>query len=877
MNSVVFTVLKIYLLTALLLPAINLHSQSEVSGDSNLINDNLTLKELFNAADSNININPQLSLSYAKTALQKARDEKNEDIETKLYNILGLANYYIGDRKEALTYFIISKKRYLKKNDFGMISVTLNRIGSIYHEWSLYDAAMNYFIEALNVAEKNKTIDNYDEVIAMTYNNIGLLYKDMDETEKAYDYLQKALNHYNKTGNTRMISYIVNNLGIIYKRIGKYDKALEYYNESLLYKIKLNDSRGISNSYGNIGDVYFLQKKYNQALKHYNDALEIMIKNNDKYGIANTNKNIATVYMNQGNTDEAISLLIDALNITINNNIRDTRKEIYKTLSAAYEMRNDLGSSLYYHKRYSDLKDSILNESNLRKIIELEIAFNTQKKEQENEILRLNAQKKEKELAEAISMRYYLYLLIIILLFIGVVLIIRYNLLKKNRLALEQNSKQIELVNEQLVSINKELDNKVYERTQELLSENKEKEKMLRQSQEAFKKAEEANLLKDAFLANINHEIRTPLSAIIGLAEVLKKKCAEYNGHGYEKYIEGIQQSGYRLLCLLNNILDISRIEANDFKINLSIIDANTVLLSTLEIFKFKINEKGLKLVLNMGKTTHAVGDRDILSKVVTDILDNSVKYTDTGHIEISTGYHFNSSEVYIKIADTGIGIEESYLPHIFETFRQESMGYDRLYQGVGLGLPLAKRLLKLMNGRIEISSKKDKGTTVTIFLPSGKEHDIDATAISYESVSISYDELSAKNVNILLVEDDKFNAMFLQTILETLGNVYLAAGGDEALEHIDKFKSIKKVFDILILDINLPENWEGVSLMKAIKKSYPEYISKPFIAQSAYSLISDREKFFSEGFNEFLTKPVDSDSLLNTIKKYLIKKNQAL
>lgn len=835
------------------------------------ISENLTSEQYADLADSCSKDSLDLSIRYGRMGLEAARKEKNELTETRLLDILGVNFYFAGNKQEALTYMQLAKIKFKKLNDSDKLSSTLNRIGAIYHEWGLYDVAMKYFLDALKIAESANPKE--ESRIAQSYNNLGLLYKDMNETDKAYDYFQRALNYYKKSDDKRMISYTLNNIGIIYKRVGEYEKAIEYYNESLKIKKQLNDKRGIPNSLGNIGDVYLLKNDLDLATKYYTDALFLMIENNDGYGIANTQNNLATIYTKKNMPEKAINILNEALPIAQRNKLKDLQKDIYKSYSNAYEKKNDLKNALYYFKIYNSIKDSILNGENSNKILELEVAYNTEKKEQENELLRIKSNQSENQLENEISLRSILILVIIVFVFIVLIFIIRNRISRKSKLIFEEKNKQIELINQKLVNINKELDQRVNERTQALSYEMSEKQKMLDDLQKAFKKAEEANLLKNAFLSNINHEIRTPLSAIIGLAEVLKNKFPKDQNPQLLTYVDGIQQSSGRLLCLLNNILDISRIEANDFKINLAFADINKLVLNATDLHKFKINEKGLTLNMNLGKSTQAVTDSDILIKVISDIIDNSVKYTNTGKIEISSGFNYNSSEVYVKIADTGIGIDENYLPHIFDTFRQESMGYDRMYQGAGLGLPLAKRLLKLMNSRIEISSKKDKGTDITIFIPSSKDNLGTELGISYESVVIP-DNSFSKETNILLVEDDEFNALFLQTILESVGKISLATGGNEALEIIEEMNEKKKTFDIVILDINLPEQWEGISLMKEIKKRYSNYAQIPYIAQSAYSLKSDREKILGHGFNEFLTKPVDSENLLNIVKKYIIKKS---
>ncbi|MFN3781919.1 MAG: sensor histidine kinase, partial [Candidatus Kapaibacteriota bacterium] len=285
----------------------------------------------------------------------------------------------------------------------------------------------------------------------------------------------------------------------------------------------------------------------------------------------------------------------------------------------------------------------------------------------------------------------------------------------------------------------------------ELLNEIKEKEATLKKLEEALKKMEEANYLKDAFLSNINHEIRTPLSSIVGLSEVLKNKINSTEHPDLIKYIDGIVQSSHRLLNLLNNILDISRAEANDITPHFEVCSPNKLVKKLGDLFVFRINEKKLELEYLLGEVPNIKCDKDLLFKVLVEVLDNAVKYTSKGKITISTVHIPASGEVKISVSDTGIGIEESYLTNIFETFRQEKMGLDRPYQGAGLGLPLAKRLIKLMGGTLEIASKKGFGTTVSIILPISEE--TSKTDVVDQKLNVLVDKQKSKILRCLFLE----------------------------------------------------------------------------------------------------------------------------
>jgi CheY-like chemotaxis protein/two-component sensor histidine kinase len=387
----------------------------------------------------------------------------------------------------------------------------------------------------------------------------------------------------------------------------------------------------------------------------------------------------------------------------------------------------------------------------------------------------------------------------------------------------------------------------------------------------SIEREKKATYLKNFFLSNISHEIRTPLNAISGLASLLKSKVEKEIEPTTKEFINGIIQNSNRLLNLLNNILDFSRLEANDIVINQKHCSLNEITKNICELHKFKINDKKLNLETTFSDIPNIITDRANLEKVINDIIDNAVRYTDKGAISIETGFYKEYDEVFVRIKDTGVGIDNEYLPYIFDTFSQESIGYERKYQGMGLGLPLSKRLLELMGGRIEISSQKDKGTIVNIFIPSNisiQKNDTKEQKINL----ISDDIFKQKQFEVFLVEDDYFNKLVIHNLLERITNVTSATNGQEALDLIEKRLEEGIEFDIMLIDINLPDGWDGIKLMKIIKEKWPIYKDVIFIAQTAYSNEKDKKAIMDAGFNEYITKPIDSDYLINLVKHKLMQ-----
>ncbi len=440
-------------------------------------------------------------------------------------------------------------------------------------------------------------------------------------------------------------------------------------------------------------------------------------------------------------------------------------------------------------------------------------------------------------------------------------------------MALLNKQKAVEELELELKNFNEKLSNEVKQRTHELELEITERKRIDSELKKALKRAEDANYLKNAFLSNMSHEIRTPLNGIIGFASLLETELSLLEEEELYDYAHGISQSGERLLHLLNNIIDISRIEANDLKVETVPCTIDKILRECAELYLFKANEKGLQFNLKAADTQLvALADEASLAKIISDVIDNAVKYTERGYINISAGIANDPYKIYIKIKDTGIGIDSAYLPNIFDAFRQESLGYTRAYQGAGLGLPLAKRLIMLMKGDVDVESVKGLGTTVTLYLPKYDPKKVPVTKPDGEVVT--EDTLTSKPKPVMfVVEDDRMNRMVLKKMIEPKWEVVLAKDGDETLATIGNSYEQGIIFDIMLFDINLPAPWDGVNLMYEVKKRWKEYRNVPFIAQTAYAMSGDRERLLDSGFDDYISKPIRHGKLITTITNHLQKR----
>lgn len=426
-----------------------------------------------------------------------------------------------------------------------------------------------------------------------------------------------------------------------------------------------------------------------------------------------------------------------------------------------------------------------------------------------------------------------------------------------------KESKPVQAIKAEMV------DERIKSRISALQMELQQRDEMDKELKAALEKAEKANYLKNAFLSNMSHEIRTPLNGILGFSTLLENELALLENKDLFEYANMIMQSGERLLHLLNNIIDISSLEANHNETQLQKADLQAILNELIPEYQVKAKEKDIRIVTDLS-TAHALIDESSFKRMLVELLDNALKYTDKGYIKIMLTK--DKSEALISIKDTGIGIDQAYMPYLFDPFRQESLGYSRQYQGAGLGLPLAKRMIENMEGRIDIFSEKAKGTEVKIWLK-GLEAEPKQVSASQEVKQSPTSENILNGKYILIIEDDAASSKMLDKMLGRHADVILASNGDQAVDEISKSVEQNKLFDLILFDINLPAPWDGIKLLHYIKSNFKAYQYVPAVAQTAYAMIGDEEEFLNAGFTSYISKPIQQKELFNVLRSIFLEK----
>jgi len=382
-------------------------------------------------------------------------------------------------------------------------------------------------------------------------------------------------------------------------------------------------------------------------------------------------------------------------------------------------------------------------------------------------------------------------------------------------------------------------------------------------------KAEKADHLKSSFLANMSHEIRTPMNGILGFAELLKS--SNINEEEKQEYLELIEKNGKQLMHLMNDIIDIAKIEAGEMRLKSKKFELNHFLDDIYHTFSNQFPDKlksiDFKVTKDSEHTIHLFTDPGRLNQILSNLLDNAFKYTRKGTIEFGYRLNYTVNRVqYIKffVIDTGKGISKQDQGLIFQRFGQVRELDEYKPEGTGLGLSISKNLVHLLEGRIWYESEKNKGSSFYFIIPDIREEETVETEKAKAAKAKSQEETKT----VLIVEDDLINQKYLERILSTQNiNLLDAKTGEKAIELVRQHPGI----DLILMDIRLP-GMNGYETTKAIKAIHPEM---PVIAQTAYAMEDDYSKSLAMGCDDYISKPIDKNVLFEKLNNYLyINKN---
>lgn len=417
----------------------------------------------------------------------------------------------------------------------------------------------------------------------------------------------------------------------------------------------------------------------------------------------------------------------------------------------------------------------------------------------------------------------------------------------------------------ELFKLNAELEQRVEKRTGELKQLNSDLER--------------ANRTKSEFLANMSHELRSPLNSILGLSESLLEQRRGPLNESQQQYVETIETSGRHLLSLINDVLDLSKIEAGKFDFYPEVVQIDDICHSSIAFVKNQAVKKSIKLAYkNEVSISKISADPRRLKQILVNLLTNAVKFTpEQGQISLEVQTEPENNVVRLSVTDTGIGIAQGDLQKLFQPFVQVDSSLTRIHEGTGLGLALVQKLTDLHGGSIEVASTPHKGSRFTINLPWTPIPELQQPKMPTTSGILDAPieaDLSASKPNnghglILLAEDNAANILTIGEYLES--HEYIVVVARDGLEALEKTEAIQP--DIILMDIQMP-SLDGLEATRRLRAN-PSFAATPIIALTALAMPGDRERCLAAGANEYMSKPVKLKSLVKMIQGFLDAKEQ--
>lgn len=382
---------------------------------------------------------------------------------------------------------------------------------------------------------------------------------------------------------------------------------------------------------------------------------------------------------------------------------------------------------------------------------------------------------------------------------------------------------------------------------------------------QAKDKAEEMNRIKSNFLANISHEFRTPMNGILGFSDIIADSTDDEEIKRMAGYIS---KSGMRLMETLGLILDLSKIEAEKLELTLFSVDLVAIIQDIFDYLLPDAESRKLdfQFINKVGKAI-IISDERMLKQIIFNIAKNALKFTLKGSVQIVLENDYERNERYykIRVIDSGIGISKEDKELIWQEFRQVSEGFNRTFEGSGLGLTIAKKFIEKLSGKILIESELNKGSIFTVLVPSNIRN-IEVSINNDDSLDSEANSIKIPKIKkkILYVEDNIINAQVMYYYLNEDYIIEYVQNGKECLNKISSNK-----YDVILMDINLGSNMNGIETAIEIRK-FKEYQKTPIIAVTGHTLIGDREKMIAEGMNDYISKPFRKEQIINTLERNL-------
>ncbi len=748
------------------------------------------------------------------------------------HHCTGDAHYRSNTHDLAIEHYHESMELYEELGDDLNVARALNFVAFGYRNRGDYARALEHLVDSHQILVRLESDDEQMRTLASVLNAMGSVHRQLKQPDRALERYGEALEIARALNDRSWIARVLNNIGVLHRYRNDPERALEYLFPSLEIKRELGEKPGIARRLRNIGVCYTDLGQLEEARPYLENGLRGFEELGDQREIAISHLELARLYRKHGDLQLAIASLERALSASEEADAEVRLVQAYRELAELYDETGRSRDAFQLLLRYGEIQTRNFNEQQAKSLAEMQVRFDTERKERQIELLQKDQTLSRLELERQRNGRYA------ILVGFAATLVLLFLLFTRYR----------------------------YKARAEALTQ-------------VTARLRELDRLKDDFLANTSHELRTPLYGIVGLAESLLDGATGRLGQATRHNLQMIVASGRRLGHLVNDILDFSKLRHKNLELDCQPVDLHALVDVILTLSEPLVEDKPLRLVNEIPEDLPpAHADEGRLQQILHNLVGNAVKFTEEGTVAVAARH--DGERLWIEVRDTGIGIAEDKQERIFDAFEQADGSVEREYGGTGLGLAVTRQLVELHGGSISVESSPGQGATFSFDLPpaTGETREPTPAAlppigrltpsiddVETPVVETAEDALSAQDVvRILAVDDEAINRQVLKNYL-TGGPFELitAPSGDEALRLIRA-----KKFDLVLLDVMMPKV-SGFEVCRALREEYP-IGELPVLFLTAKNQIEDVVAGLSLGANDFLTKPIAKSELLARIRPHL-------
>lgn len=707
----------------------------------------------------------------------------------------------------------------IKADPVLMANINL-MLGRNYNELGNFNKGLSHFLLADEYAVKSKNV----KTIGTTQVHIGQYYQHHEMHDKAIPYLNRAIKLFIETSDSSKLMEAIAELGITQKEMHLFEDAEKNLTTALNYALLHNKIPMQHYTLGQLALMRSLQGRHKEAIEFIEKGYSNSVQLNE---LADYYWMLGNEYLHLKDYEKALLNYEKGLPIALENNVAQVTADFYDMMSEACAGLGNFDQAYQYSRSSMQMKDTIYDLARQDEMIQMQEQYESDKKDKEIALLNKDKQLKAEEAShQKLIKNIFVAGLIIALLFVFV-LLNRYKIKQRTAIQLEEKNIQVE---------------------------------------KARARAEQSEKYKSQFLANMSHEIRTPMNAVIGMSYLMEETRLDEK---QRRYINAIKNSSENLLVIINDVLDLSKLEAGRMELEKIPFKLDEVLDTVYNTLRYKAEEKGLSLTVHSDKNVcnFLLGDPLRLTQVLLNLTSNAIKFTEGGSVKIevvnSVTPDKKNCSLEFRVIDTGLGIATEKQQSIFEAFKQESEGTSRKYGGTGLGLSISQQIIQLHGSTINLESTLGQGSKFSFTI----SYDVTSASAFENKITATENFDFLKGTKILLAEDNEYNQeVAVQSLLRYVPDltIDIANDGKEALQYFEK-----TIYDIILMDVQMP-GMDGYEATKRIRESGNEKSNIPIIALTASATREEINLGYKAGMNAYVAKPFKPMQLLLKIAELI-------